>query len=123
LAEKPELLIVGGPPSYLAGYRVKPSQIDTAMKNLGAIVERVPVTILDHHLLRDFNWRDMARQPFEKAEKHGHKIVTAAEYAGKETRLLEAERKTLHKKEPLTEEFAEWTRIPIQQRRKVPPPI
>lgn len=123
LDEKPELVIIGGPPSYLAEYKVSPNQIKLAMKNLDVIVEHVPITILDHHILRDLNWTEIARQSFNNAEKHGHQIITAAEYVGEKNRLLEAERKTLHEKEPPNETFTEWTKIPLQQRKNIPPPI
>ena len=34
LAESPQLVIVGGPPTYLAGFRVKDEHIETGMQNL-----------------------------------------------------------------------------------------
>jgi predicted metallo-beta-lactamase superfamily hydrolase len=123
LAEKPKLVIIGGPPSYLAEYKISPNQIKLAMKNLDIIIKHLPITILDHHILRDLNWTEIAQQSFDKAKKHGHKIVTAAEYAGEQNRLLEAKRKILHEKEPPNEEFTEWTKIPLQQRKNIPPPI
>jgi predicted metallo-beta-lactamase superfamily hydrolase len=96
LAEDPRLAIVGGPPVYLVDFRETRGRIDSAMRNLESIVERVPVTVLDHHVLRDEKWRETARLVFEKASSVGHELVTAAEYAGEENRLLESKRKQLY---------------------------
>ena len=51
---KPDLIIVGGPPLYLAGL-VKIESIKAGIKNLKKVVETVPTTILDHHLLKSFS--------------------------------------------------------------------
>ena len=123
LAEDPRLAIVGGPPVYLVDFRETRGTIDSAMRNLESIVERVPVTILDHHVLRGEKWRETARPVLEKASSVGHRLVTAAEYAGEENRLLESKRKQLYESEPPSREFIEWTKIPIQERKRIRPPI
>ncbi len=93
------------------------------MLNLGTIAENVPVTILDHHILRDENWAKTAQPAIDKASGVGHRILTAAEYTGQTNRLLEAHRKILYETEPPSPEFKEWTKIPIQERKRVTPPI
>jgi predicted metallo-beta-lactamase superfamily hydrolase len=123
LEEKPTLAVIGGPPVYLAEYKVTPEKIESAMLNLETIVENVPVTILDHHILRDENWTKNAQSAIDKASSLGHRILTAAEYTGEKNNLLEAQRKVLYETEPPSQKFVEWTKIPLQERKYVPPPI
>ena len=82
LAENPQLVIIGGPPTYLAGFRVKDEDIEMGMQNLKSLVENVPMTILEHHTLRDKKWRTISQSIFEVAEERGHKVLTAAEFSG-----------------------------------------
>ncbi|MFQ5999688.1 MAG: hypothetical protein ACE5J6_02805, partial [Candidatus Bathyarchaeia archaeon] len=92
LAERPQLIIMGGPPTYLAGFRVKNEHVQQGMRNLESLVKRVPITILEHHTLRDEKWRSLSQQVFAIASEASHKVVTAAEFAGKENNLLEFRR-------------------------------
>lgn len=122
LSEKPDLIIVGGPPLYLAGL-VKSESIMAGMRNLGRIVEAVPTTILDHHLLRDKGWREAAKPVLDTASKMGHMIVTAAEYVGEKNALLESQRKELYEAEPPNKDFNKWVKMPILKRKLIKPPI
>ena len=122
-AEKPQLLIIGGPPSYLAGFRIDEQQIQRGLKNLETLTEAIPVVIVDHHLLRDIRWRDSAKQIFKSASEMGNKVVTAAEFSGEENRLLEAKRKQLFKDDPPSSDFERWSRLPESKRRKTKPPL
>ena len=74
LAEQPQLVIIGGPPIYLGGFRVKEEHIALGMRNLEKIVMSVPLTVLGHHLLRDEEWRKYSNPIFETARKCGHCI-------------------------------------------------
>ncbi len=123
LAEKPQLLIIGGPPLYLAGFRVKIQQVQMGLKNLETLAKRIPVVIVEHHLLRDLNWRNSAEQIFESAHNEGNKLVTAAEFLGAENRLLEAKRKLLFKDAPPNPDFERWSRLPELKRKKTKPPL
>ncbi len=44
LAERPHLVIIGGPPIYLAGFRVRDEHVQKGMKNLVSVVKNVPTT-------------------------------------------------------------------------------
>jgi len=121
--EKPQLLMIGGPPLYLAGFRVNEEYIQVGLKNLEEIVETVPYTILEHHILRDINWREKAKDVFEKAYETGHKILTAAEFLGKKNMFLEALRKQLFIENPPSKEFEKWMRESIATKKHVKPPI
>jgi predicted metallo-beta-lactamase superfamily hydrolase len=67
LAEKPQLVMIGGPPTYLAGFRVKDEHIKKGIQNLKTLTENVPTTILEHHTLRDENWRSQTQPIFDAA--------------------------------------------------------
>jgi predicted metallo-beta-lactamase superfamily hydrolase len=123
LREKSQILMIGGPPLYLAGFRVKEESIQKGLENLEKIVETVPLTILEHHVLRDKDWREKTKNVFEKADKHGHKILTAAEFLGEKNVFLEAVRKQLFIEKPPSTEFQKWMRKNRTTKRHVKPPI
>ncbi len=123
LAEKPQLVIMGGPPTYLAGFRVKEEHVKQGMQNLEKLVKKVPTTILEHHTLRDGKWRDLSQPLFDAASEIGHKVVTAAEFAGKENNLLEFRRSELFENEPPSPEFKKWMKLPRQKRKLIRPPV
>ena len=110
ISAKPTVIMLGGPPLYLAGFRVEQSQLDLGLINLEQIVSVVPLVVLEHHTLRDKFWRSKMDKIFQKAQFSGHKIVTAAEFAGKEELFLEANRKKLFQDHPVSEEFNQWTK-------------
>ncbi|MBE0513068.1 hypothetical protein IBX38_08455 [Candidatus Bathyarchaeota archaeon] len=123
LAEKPQLVIMGGPPTYLAGFRVKEEHVKQGMQNLESLVKKVPTTILEHHTLRDGEWRNLSQPIFDAASEIGHKVVTAAEFAGKENNLLEFRRRQLFENEPPSPEFKKWMKLPRQKRKLIRPPV
>jgi len=67
LGERPQLIIIGGPPLYLAGFRVSEDHIQRGMQNLENIVKNVPLTIQEHHILRDKRWRELSQPIFDAA--------------------------------------------------------
>ncbi len=121
--EKPQLLIIGGPPLYLAGFRVTEVQIQESLESLKQLVANVPVTILEHHLLRAENWRNQSITIFETARKTGHRVMSAAEFLGREDNLLEAKRKQLFEAEPPCKAFMKWSKISMPARKLVKPPL
>jgi predicted metallo-beta-lactamase superfamily hydrolase len=123
IAEKPQLLIIGGPPLYLAGFRVPEAQIREGLERLKQLVANVPLIILEHHLLRTENWREQSITIFETARKTGHKVVSAAEFLGKEDNLLEARRKQLFEAESPGKAFMKWAKISMPARELVKPPL
>ncbi|MEM3666929.1 MAG: hypothetical protein QW222_07615 [Candidatus Bathyarchaeia archaeon] len=122
-AEKPQLLIIGGPPLYLAGFRVDGELTKVGLENLMKIVEFVPCTILEHHILRDEQWREKAEEVFKKAQKAGNSVLTAAEFLGRENAFLEAKRKVLFAEHPPSKDFERWTRESLRMRKRIKPPI
>jgi uncharacterized protein len=113
--------MLGGPPLYLAGFRVEEAQIKSAIQNLTHIVTTVPTVILEHHALRDEAWRPKLEEVFKKAQASDHPLVTAAEYTGKENVLLESKRKQLYIEHPVSEKFKQWTKTLTNQKIAKPP--
>lgn len=123
LVEKPQLIIIGGPPIYLAGFRVKDEHIELGMKNLEILAKNIPTTILEHHILREERWREFSQPVFDAASKTGHSVVTAAEFLKNKNNLLEFRRKQLFEMEPPSSEFNEWMKLPRPKRKLIKPPI
>ncbi len=123
LNEKPELVMIGGPPTYLAGFRVKEEHIEKGMQNLKKLVENVPTTILEHHTLRDQKWRTHSQPIIDTAKEVGHKVLTAAEFSGKTNNFLEFRRRQLFETEPPSSDYIDWIRLPLRKRKLQKPPI
>ncbi|MGQ9788670.1 MAG: MBL fold metallo-hydrolase [Candidatus Hadarchaeaceae archaeon] len=105
LAERPDAVITGGPPIYLTGYKIDETSLESAKNNMKKLVKEVPLNVIDHHLLRSLDYREFLKPVFKEAEEKGHCLLIASEMLGLEPELLEARRKELHEKEPLTKEW------------------
>jgi uncharacterized protein len=88
IKENPDTAFIDGPMYF---------SMQQAIANLKRIIleSDIQKLVIDHHLLRDANWRKKIEDIFREAEKKGVKVLTAAEYAGKENDLLETKRKRL----------------------------
>ena len=95
---KPESLVISGPPTYFAGFKVPSEVVDKGLNNLRKLAEidKIPLIIADHHLLRDINYYDKIKHMVEASKSLGNNMLTAAEYMGEEIRQLEAFRKQLY---------------------------
>jgi len=123
LKTKPDVLVLGGPPLYLQGFRVDKEAIQKGIQNAAKIANKIPTVLLEHHILRSEDWREEARLVFDSAAQAGHRVVTAAEYLGQESRLLECKRELLYEKDPPSEAFMKWTKLREQKRRQQVPPL
>jgi predicted metallo-beta-lactamase superfamily hydrolase len=108
LETQPSMLMLGGPPFYLAGSRVNEAAIQNATLNLFSIVKTVPLTVIEHHTLRDDSWERNLAPVKEQATNSGHGLMTAAEFAGHENNFLESKRKELFSTSPPSEAFRLW---------------
>ncbi|MCW1296840.1 MAG: hypothetical protein OH319_04115 [Candidatus Parvarchaeota archaeon] len=101
LENKPNLVFLDGPLSYMF-YRFGVQAMKKSISNMIRIIEDCPLEalVVDHHFLRDLKWREKISEVFERAEEKGVKVLTAAEYIGKQNDLLEARRKELWEKFP-----------------------
>jgi len=107
-AAEPSVIMLGGPPFYLEGFKVNMSQLEQGLNNLGRIVESVPMVVLEHHALRDELWKQKIVKVYQQASKANHKVMTAAEYIGNENLFLESKRKQLYQDFPPPSEFNQW---------------
>lgn len=105
LKQKPDLVLMGGPPTYLAGFKVESEELATAQRNLAELAKRVPLLVVDHHLLRSLDYPLYLQPVVNAAGKN--RVLTAAEFVGERPSLLEARRKELHKLEPVGREWYE----------------
>jgi predicted metallo-beta-lactamase superfamily hydrolase len=90
LRERPDLVYVSGPPTYLQGQvgrEVLQRGIDNIIRLVGETGCRV---IVDHHAVREPRFRDRLRHAFDTA-----RVMTAAEYLGRGDECLEARRAAL----------------------------
>jgi predicted metallo-beta-lactamase superfamily hydrolase len=111
IEKKPKVAMIDGPMTYMLGYRYSNKSLEASIRNLLRIVDiNVNCIILDHHLLRDLTWRDKLAEVISRAESRGVKVLTSAEYAGKDLNMLEARRKELYETYPVkTSEMRRWS--------------
>ncbi|MGQ9624130.1 MAG: MBL fold metallo-hydrolase [Candidatus Bathycorpusculaceae bacterium] len=100
LKEKPNVLFVDGPMTYMLGYRFSYKSLEISNTNLIKAIESKSLNtlVLDHHFLRDLNYKVRIKSVYEVAEKRGVAVVTAAEFVGRKIEMLEALRKELYAK-------------------------
>ncbi len=101
LENAPQILIVDGPPTYLLGSAFKEDDLLVANQLLTKIIRSLVASgldtvILDHHLLRDLNYKERVKPVYEVGEELGVRLSTAAEFIGKAVDTLEARRKELY---------------------------
>jgi predicted metallo-beta-lactamase superfamily hydrolase len=122
-AAKPQVIMIGGPPFYLSSFKVDEAQLQMGLKNLAGVVATVPLTILEHHALRDENWQQITKPVYNAALKAGHTVMTAAEFAGQENAFLESARKKLYVDYPPSKEFEKWMHEGLTTKSTTKPPI
>ncbi|MCW4040173.1 MAG: MBL fold metallo-hydrolase [Candidatus Bathyarchaeota archaeon] len=123
LEVNPSLLYLGGPPQYLAGYRVNHQTIMRAQRNLLNLSRMIPTLIVDHHLIRGQDWTRFMHPIRRVAETEAHHVYTAAEYCRQRNQPLESERQKLYEQDPPSTEFLNWSRRSKDQQRTTPPPV
>ena len=100
LEEKPDVLFVDGPMTYMLGYRYSFKSLEISNNNLVKAMREtgLQTLVLDHHFLRDLKYKTRIKPVYEAAEKYDVKVLTAAEFCGRKIEMLEALRKELYAK-------------------------
>ncbi len=81
---KPDIVFLDGPPTYLFPYMLNRINLRRAIDNAITIVKSKPKLIIyDHHLLREWRWRERVKEVFEEATKEDVRIMTVAECLGR----------------------------------------
>ena len=119
----PQVLMIGGPPFYLGGFRVSEAQLQLGLKNLMNVVEAVPITILEHHALRDEQWWQRIEQVYAGALNAAHSVMTAAEFTSEKNKFLESKRRQLYLDIPPSKEFEKWMREGLTKKSSAKPPM
>ncbi|MQY68022.1 MAG: hypothetical protein GH150_01370 [Hadesarchaea archaeon] len=101
LKQMPDMLVMGGPPLYLKNFKIDEESLANALNNMVKIVKAIPLTVIDHHILRSLDYKEYLTPVFAEAEKSGHRVISASELVGQEPQLLEAKRKELHARGPI----------------------
>ncbi len=118
----PTILYVGGPPLYLKGYLILEATLDLARHNMGELAKTLPTFLVDHHLLRDNNWEQWLTPVYKAGSDAHHWVGTAADYAAKPVKILEANRKELYSKDPPSKEFMDWCKRSDEFKKSTLPP-
>lgn len=115
IKEKPTYLILDGPVLYLLGFILSYENLLKIIKNLIKIVKKIKpkYIILDHHPLRDYRYRELLAPVYEEAKKRKVKVLTAAEFLGKEPKVLEGYRKNGPTR------WKEWEKVSLEELEKM----
>lgn len=119
----PDIILLGGPPFYQSNYKVDILKIKNALQNLEKIVKQIPIIIMEHHALRDKNWKIKSERLFRIADRHENKIITAAEFLSVTNKLYEANRKELYFNSPPSKEFLQWVEKVKDKKINLKPPL
>jgi len=105
LDEKPDTLILDGPMTYMLGFRYSYKSLEITNQNLVKIIKETPVQIImpEHHFMRDLRYSSRIKPVYDAAKDKSVKVITAAEFLGREIEMLEARRKELFEKRPEAE--------------------
>lgn len=123
LSERPGLLVIGGPPTYLTPSFIDIQVISKSIRELTKLASELRLLVVDHHLMRDSLWREKISMPIIEAKRKSHMLISAASYMSEKEELLESQRRILYEKNPPGSEFIKWTKMNPNQRRVTPPPI
>jgi predicted metallo-beta-lactamase superfamily hydrolase len=96
IKENPNILFMDGPPTYLFGFIVNRLNFNRTTENACRIIreaDRAELIIYDHHLMRDPLFRKRVAEVYRVAEANRRRVMSAAEYLGKEIIALKLDKK------------------------------
>ena len=94
LNENPDIIYLDGPNTPMLGYQFFDEDLKTSIENISRLTGLSRRIIVDHHLLRDPEWRS-------RLGSISSRVETAAHFMGKAEELLEANRRELYKDQPV----------------------
>jgi predicted metallo-beta-lactamase superfamily hydrolase len=121
LASNADVLIVGGPPTYLSQWTQSDS--DLAQLYLTQLAETSKFLVIDHHLMRSSEWKNWVQPILNTSSEKGNQVLTMAEFAGRDVRCMEADRRDLYEAAPPSEEFINWTKATDEYKMQNMPPL
>jgi predicted metallo-beta-lactamase superfamily hydrolase len=95
--KNPKLLIVDGYPTIFVGWKMQEKNFLGSKENLKEAIKHTDAKkiILDHHIVRDLDYREKIMDIFELAEEFKKEILTAAEFLKLDNLFLEAWRREI----------------------------
>jgi hypothetical protein len=103
LSWKPDIVLAGGPPLYLA-HKFSKESIRNAWHNAKSLALGVDTLILDHHLMRNFEGIKWIKRLSGFAKG---RVICSADWMKKPRMLLEARRRQLYRDMPVPEAWHE----------------
>jgi len=115
IKENPDILILDGHPTYLLGYLASFALLKKVLLNTIKILEKTncKLYILDHHLLRDYRYKELYYEVYKRASQLGKRVMTAAEFLGKEPAVIAG-----YKKHGPTK-WKNWQSLTFEQLNKI----
>jgi predicted metallo-beta-lactamase superfamily hydrolase len=95
--KNPKFLIVDGYPTIFVGWKMQEKSFLNAKENLKEAIRNIDAkkVILDHHIVRDLEYKEKIKDVFKLTEELKKEILTAAEFLQLENFFLEAWRKEI----------------------------
>jgi uncharacterized protein len=100
LSWSPDIVLASGPPLYL--HKLTDTEVERAWHHAVLLLKKTSTLIIDHHLMRGLEgaaWLDRL------SSKASGRVVCAADFMGKQRRLLEAQRPQLYEDLPVAEDW------------------
>ena len=92
--EQPDKIFLDGFPTYLLGFIASYKNLIKSIKNTIKILENTDADIiLDHHLLRDYRYRELYWPAYKRARELKRRLLSAAEEEGREPAVISAFKK------------------------------
>ena len=85
--------------TYMLGFRYSNKSLALSIANIKRILRETSVKciMLEHHFMRDLKYKERITEVYAYAAERDVKLITAAEYIGRDIDILEARRKELFK--------------------------
>ncbi len=101
IEKNPRLAILDGYPTIFIGWRMSQKAFEKSKEKMKKFLKETSTKtiILDHHILRDIEYKEKMKDVFEQAKRLKKKLLSAAEFYGLQNFFLEAWRKEIHKGE------------------------
>jgi predicted metallo-beta-lactamase superfamily hydrolase len=123
LQQKPHLVILAGPPTYLSPSRVSPATLEKAKEQMIRLANQIPILVMDHHLMRDSQWRQWVKPVITVGEDQGNQVSSVADLLKAKEDLLEAHRQELYTNHPPSQAYESWVKQIKDGRITIPPPL
>lgn len=100
IQKNPLLAIIDGYPTLFIGWRMSKKSFENSKQHVKMFLEKTSVQniIIDHHILRDINYKEKMKDVFEVSKTLNKNMMTAAEFYKLKNLFLEAWRKDIHNK-------------------------